>query len=208
VDEILPGIFHWAAFHEGIRHQVHSCFVAPAATLIDPMVPPEGIEWFTHGHAPDRIVLTNRHHYRHSDRFAERFACPVLCHESGLHEFAGRPGRPPERVVAPFAFGDELAPGIRALEVGAICPEETALHIDHGGGALAFADGLIRRDGGELAFVSDALLGDDAERVKAGLRSAFARLVEECEFDTLILAHGSPMVGGGREALRAFAGAG
>ena len=79
------------------------------------MVPAGGIEAL--GAEPQRIVLTNRHHYRDSDRFG----CPVLCHEAGLHEFDGG--------VEGFAFGDELAPGVRALEVGVLTPEETALHL-------------------------------------------------------------------------------
>ena len=74
----------------------------------------------------DRILLTNRHHYRHSDRLAAALGCPVLCHEAGLHEFEGGPE------VHGFAFGEEVAPGIVAREVGVICPEETALHIQHG----------------------------------------------------------------------------
>ena len=60
------------------------------------------------------IVLTNRLHYRQS----EAFGCPVLCHEAGLHEFDGG------EAVEGFAFGDELAPGVTAVEIGVLTPEE------------------------------------------------------------------------------------
>jgi hypothetical protein len=106
--------------------------------------------------------------------------------------------------VAAFAFGDELAPGVHAVEVGVLCPEETALHIAAGDGLLAFADAIVRDRDGSLAFVPDWLLGDDAEAVKAGLRDAFARLLEEQEFDGLLLAHGDPSPSGGRAALERF----
>jgi hypothetical protein len=197
MDEIVTGIFHWTAFHERIRQDVSSYYVAPSATLVDPMLPADGIEWFRERQPPARILLTNRHHYRHSARFVEAFGCPVLCHEAGLHEFEGGPD------VEGFAYGEEPAPGIVALEVGAICPEDAALHIAIGQGLLAFADGLIRRDDGALAFVPDFLLGDDPEGVKRGLRGSLSRLVER-DFDSLLFAHGKPLVGGGKAALEEF----
>lgn len=68
------------------------------------------------------------------------------------------------------------------------------------------ADGIIHRDG-EMRFVSDGLLGDDPDAVKAGLRRAYSRLLDR-EFDNLLFAHGDPLVGGGKEALRQFADSG
>jgi len=198
VNEIRPGLYHWQATHPRIQVEVSSYYVADSGTLIDPMIPPEGTDWFEGAGAPRRIVLTNRHHYRQSDELRNEFDCPVLCHEAGLHEFEGGPK------VEGFRFGDELAAGITALEVGAICPEETALHIELHEGMLAFADGVIRY--GELGFVSDRLLGEDAEEVKRGLRESLARLLDR-DFDSLLFAHGEPLLGGGKEALRNFIGA-
>jgi hypothetical protein len=200
MEEIAPGIFHWTAFHDGIHQRVHSSYVPESATLIDPMEPDEGLEWFAERTPPERILLSNRHHYRHSGRFVDRFGCRVLCHKSGLQEFEGGPA------VQGFAWNDEVAPGITAREVGALCPEESALYIDTGGGALSVADGVVEWPGKEgLAFVPDNLLGDDPEAIKDGLRTAYGRLADELEFDTLLMAHGSPVAGGAREALRAFA---
>jgi hypothetical protein len=195
MEHIQPGLLHWTAYRDTIGADVHSYFHVPSGTLVDPMVPPEGIDAL--GAEPQRIVLTNRHHYRDSDRFG----CPVLCHEAGLHEFDD------SREVEGFAFGDELASGVRALEVGVLTPEETALHLDGDGGALAFADCVVRGHVGELGFVSDFLLGDDPPAIKEGLRAAFRRLCDEVEFDSLLLAHGEPIAHGGRSALRTFADA-
>jgi hypothetical protein len=197
MEEVLPGVFDWTAFHERIRTIVHSHYVVSAAALVDPMLPEEGLDWFEGERRPERILLTNRHHYRHSDRFAERFGCPVLFHESGLHEF----GEGQE--VEGFSFGDEVAPGIVAREVAAICPDETALHIT-GSGALALADGAMRDSGGSLSFVPDRYIGDDPEGVKSGLRASFRRLLK-LDFDSLLLAHGAPFAGDGKDALAAFA---
>jgi hypothetical protein len=196
MNEIVPGIFHWTAFHEGIRQRVSSYYVADSAALIDPMLPEQGVDWFKQPE-PERILLTNRHHYRQSAEFVEAFGCPVLCHRAGLHEFEGG------AAVEGFEFGDRLAPATVAFEVGAICPEETALHIDVGDGLVALADGLIRSGSGSLGFVPDFLLGDDPEAVKRGLRESFRRLVE-LDFDGLLFAHGLPLPAGGKEALRDF----
>ena len=193
MEEVQPGLLHWTAFRDTIGADVHSYFHVPSGTLLDPMEPPEGIDAIPR---PQRIVLTNRHHYRHSGRFD----CPVLCHEAGLHEFDGGPE------VEGFAFGDELAPGVTAHEVGVLTPEETAVHLaGEGGGALAFADAVIRGRHGELGFVSDPLLGDDAAAIKEGLRAAFRRLCEDLEFDALLMAHGAPITTAGRSALQTFA---
>jgi len=199
--EIVPGILHWTAFHEGIGFDVSSYFVERGATLIDPMLPPDGVEAFR-GREPEVILLTNRHHYRHSDRFVEAFGCPVRCHAAGLHEFEGGPE------VEGYAFGQELAPGITAHPVGSICPDDTALHIRTAdGGALAFADGLTRPRGGGLTFVPGFLMGDEPAAVRAGLRESLRRLLD-LDFDHILFAHGEPLIGGGRAALRDFVAGG
>jgi hypothetical protein len=201
MDEIHEGLLHWTAYRDTIGADVHSYFHTASGTLIDPMEPVQGLEAVARERRPERIVLTNRHHYRHSDRFRAAFGCPVLCHETGLHAFEDG------REVEGFAFGDELAPGVTALEVGVLTPEETAVLLAGGGGALAFADALIRGRHGELGFVPDPLLGDDPPAIRDGLRAAFHRLATEHEFDALLLAHGEPIATGGRSALRTFADA-
>ena len=193
MEQILPGVQHWSATHPGIGMPVHS--YAVGTTLIDPLLGPDGLDALP---GPvSQILLTNRHHYRSSGEIAERFGCPVRCHEAGLHEFAGT-----DRVVEGFAWGDRLADDVVAVKLDAICDEETVLHIAAGDGALAFADGLVEWEG-KLGFVPDFLLGDDAQDVKARLREGLSALLD-LEFDTLLLAHGEPVVGGGKDALRRF----
>jgi hypothetical protein len=45
---------------------------------------------------------------------------------------------------------------------------------------------------------------DEPERTKEGLRAAYRGLLD-LDFDLLLLAHGAPVVAGGKDALRAFA---
>jgi hypothetical protein len=198
VEEIVPGLWHWTARHEHIGKEVSSYYLLEARVLIDPMTPADGLEWFEEHGAPEHILLTNRHHDRHAWRLREAFGCTVHCVREGLHELEGH------GPVEAFAFGDELPGGIVAHEVDAICPDETALHLP-AHRALACADGIVRWSGqDDLAFVPDFLM-DDPERTKAGLRDAYRGLLE-LDFDHLLLAHGDPIVGGGKDALRGFLG--
>jgi glyoxylase-like metal-dependent hydrolase (beta-lactamase superfamily II) len=201
--EVFDGVLHWTTFHEGIGQPVHSHFYVEGCALFDPRVPDEGIEEVARHGRPETVLLSNRHHLRHAARFADRFGCTIRAHRAGLHEFAG-PGAPD---VRPFDFGDEVAPGVTALEVGALTPEDTAFHIAAGPGALLFADGLIRDGAGELAYVPDGLMGDDPDGVRAGLTAALRRLLDATSFDALLFAHGAPMPRGGRERLEAFVAA-
>ena len=200
MEEIIPGVLHWTAFHEDIGQEVHSYGVTglgPVA-LIDPMVPAEGLGWFRRQARPEHIYLTNRLHYRGSGQFVKAFECTVWCHKAGLHEFG------PRESVRGFEHGEELPGGVLALKVGALCPEETALLIPAGPGALALGDAVIREDE-HLEFVPDSLMGNDPGAVKRGLKAALAKLLEQ-RFDCLLLAHGQPFVEGGKQALRRVTG--
>jgi hypothetical protein len=194
MNEILPGIYHWRARHPNIGVEVDSYWLEDGGVLIDPLVPPDvGVEWFAE--RPQAVVLSNRHHYRHSDRWG----VPVHCIRAGLHEFEGT-----DRQVTAFDFGDQLPGGLIAHEVDAICPDDTALYLP-GANALWFADGVVK--GGPhgaqdlLGFVPDSLM-DDPSGTKHGLLSSFSALLAELDFDHVLLAHGGPLVGDGRDRLQ------
>jgi hypothetical protein len=193
--EIVPGVLHWTRAHPKIKFEVSSYYLVAERVLIDPLVPEQGTDAFPT--RPETILLTNRHHYRDSGELREKFDCSIHCVECGLHEFGQ--GEP----VQAFRFGDTLAGGIRAIEIGAICPDETALWIPKAEGLVALADGVVRHEDGPLGFVPEQFMGDEPESIKAGLRQAYRRLLEH-DFDHLLLAHGWPWIGGGRAALREF----
>lgn len=200
MQEVAPDLWDWATFHEGIGEDVHSHLVVGSGTLIDPRLPDGGVEEIAAIVRPSRVVLTNRHHLRHAHSFVEAFGCSVRCHEAGMHEF----GAGTRVTVEPFSFGDALADDVRAVEVGALTPEETGLLISVGDGWLALADIVIRAaDGGSLGYVPDELLGDDPDAVRAAMTAALRRLLDEHDFTGLVLAHGAPMPDG-RAALEAF----
>jgi hypothetical protein len=194
--EIAPGLWHWTAPHPRIHLEVSSYYLLAERVLLDPMEPPEGLDWLEQHGSPEHVLLTNRHHDRGAWRLRERFGCTVHCVRNGLHALEGR------GPVEPFDFGDELPGRVIAHEVGEICPDECALHLP-AHAALACADGVVRWPGSaELGFVPDQLM-DDPERTKDGLRGAYRRLLE-LDFDRLLLAHGEPLAAGGKDALRGF----
>ncbi len=198
--EIAPGLYHWTAKHPRINSQVSSYFVSDSATLLDPMVPDEGLEWFRNGHEPQRIALTNRHHDRECQRFCAEFEIgPVLVPEPGLHEFENKPLE-----VVSYAPGEEIAQGILVHDVDAISPDDMAFEI-RSVGALALADSVINGSHG-LSFVPDSLM-DEPEQTKVRLTESLGQLLD-IDFDTLLFAHGAPIVGGGKQALRRFLASG
>jgi hypothetical protein len=188
VEEIAPGLWHWTALREAIHSDVSSYYLAAERVVIDPMLPAERPDWFQ----PEHALLTCRHH----DRDAWQLGCPVWVVAQGAHELEGR------GEFRTFQWGDELPGGIVACEVDALSPDETAFHVPvHR--ALAIGDGVVRWPGVDgLSFVPDFLM-DDPERTRDGLRAAYRRLLDELEFDHLLLAHGDPVVGGAKDELRA-----
>lgn len=201
MEEILPGLWHWTAKHPRIGIEVSSHWLDDGGVAFDPLLPEDGLEWFrARPQAPCAVLLSNRHHYRHAGAIADAFGCPVLAARPGMHEFEAEQG------VTPFDFGDELPGGVRAIEVGSICPDDTALYLP-AHRAVLFADGFV--DGtphGErtgLGFVADALM-DDPAQTKAGLLEAARRILAEVDFDHVLLAHGPPAIGDGRERLQAL----
>jgi hypothetical protein len=193
MEEIAPGIRHWAARHPSTGLDASSYWLPDAAVLIDPIATPDAVD------RVETIVLTNRLHRRDSFAAHERFGVPVRVPRAGMHAYDD--GDP----VEPYDFGDALAGGaVVAYEVDAICPDEAALHMPSVRG-LAVADG-VHHYSAELSFFSDGLM-DDPEQTKAGLRRAYGRLCGELDFEHLLTAHGTPLVGDGGERLREFGAA-
>jgi len=191
MDEVLPGVLHWQARHPSIGVDVSSYLLTDTATALDPILPTgAGPDWL--GHEVERAVLTVRHHLRS----ASDFGVPILVHRSGLDEVEDEAVE-----VDGYEAGDELAPGVRVLSFGRICPDDAALHIALGPGVLAFGDGIINY--GEIGHPPDQLLGDDPEAVKADIVEGLVPLLDE-DFDVLLFAHGEAVASGGKGMLHEF----
>jgi len=199
--EIASGLFHWTAVHPEIHTPVHSHYSSVERVLLDPLLPgPGGMAWLKKHGPPEHIILTNRLHSRHCAELVAAFGCTVWANRKGLFHLA------PTLKAQPFDDGDMLPGGIRAVEIGVLCPDESAVVIPRAR-AAAVADGVVRRGDGPLTFVPDAFLVDDPRDVpgvKRGLKAAYLKLAE-MPWNHLLMAHGSPWLDDGREALAAWA---
>jgi hypothetical protein len=194
MQQVLPGVWDWQVVHESIGFPVHSHLVG--TTLVDPMVPEGGLDALPG--KPERIVLSNRHHDGHAERISGALGIPVLCHRDGLHEFE-------EKTLKPEGFGDdgeEVVPGMYAYVPVPSWPGDCVLHVPDLD-LLVIADTLVRDESGDLSFVPDQFLGDDAEEEKAHLGEGLKSVVD-LDFDHILMRHGPPWIGGARVALRDF----
>jgi hypothetical protein len=190
MQEITPEIRHWTAVHPNIGWTVSSYWLPGLKLLLDPLEVPEEVD------GVEQIVLTNRHHRRSAFEASERFGAPVHAPRVGLDEFEGDP-------VEPYDFGEPFLGGaITAHQVTELWPDDGALHIPSVD-ALAIADTVLE-DGGELNWMPDYCF-DDVAAEQGSIRAGLARLAGELDFSHLLLAHGSPFGGDGRERLREFA---
>jgi hypothetical protein len=162
------------------------------------MLPDEGLDAFDGADVgPQQVVLTTGLHRRDADRFAEALSIPIRAPREARDRLGDRVG------FEPYTDHEELAPGVRAVHVGVLCPDEYALYVRVAGdGAIALADAL-HHYGDALGFFPDGLLGDDPRAVKDGLRQQLDALLER-DFEHLLFAHGDPIIGGGKRALRDF----
>jgi hypothetical protein len=191
--EIAPGIRHWTAPHPNIGIDVSSYWLPGLGVLVDPLAVPDEVERI------ELIVLSNRHHQRDMLAAHERFGAPIRAPRIGMHEF--EEGQP----VEPYEFEEPLAGGaITAHQVTELWPDDCVLHIPSVT-ALAIADTVVHY-GEELSFVPDQYM-DDPDAEKRGIREGLARLAGDLDFEHLLVAHGTPIPGEGRERLREFASA-
>jgi hypothetical protein len=202
MEEILPGVWHWVTPNPSIGGRlVSSYWLDEPGVLIDPMIPEDaGIAWFeSRPTPPQAIVLANRHHYRDSGRICERFGCRVHVPNAGLHQFSD--GQP----VSGYQPGGELPGGLRPFVIGSLSPDEDGLFLESAS-AIWVADTIVRSPtdpASRIGWVTDSLM-DDPEETKRGLLEAFSAVLDDHQFDHLLLAHGLPLVGNGRNELEAL----
>jgi glyoxylase-like metal-dependent hydrolase (beta-lactamase superfamily II) len=137
-----------------------------------------------------RIVLTNRNHFRASMKVKERTGAPIAIHPSDA-AFARDRGTRVDEELHPGASVGPLtvvaAPGKSPGEVALHWPDRRILLV---------GDACVGKPPGECALLPDTVI-DDKPGLMATLRSLAA-----LDFDVLLLADGAPILSGGRAALR------
>jgi hypothetical protein len=191
MQEITPEIRHWTAVHPNLGQEVSSYWLPGLRVLLDPLDVPAEVE------GAEEIILSNRHHKRSAFEARERFGAVLRVPRLGMHDFAE------DDPVEPYEFGEPLAGGeITPHQVTELWPDDGALHIPSLR-ALSIADTVTNYDG-RLALMPDSLM-DDPPAERRGIREGLARVARELEFEHVLVAHGAPLIGDGREKLLDFA---
>jgi glyoxylase-like metal-dependent hydrolase (beta-lactamase superfamily II) len=190
--EILPGILTWTWFAErqGYDFNGYLLRLPDGNVCVDPVEMTEEVLREIAAEGVQRIVLTNRNHFRASMKVKERTGASIAIHPADA-EFARGKGT---------AVDGELQPGqpIGPLTVVAApgkSPGEIALHWPERR-LLVVGDACVGKPPGSCAVLPDAVI-DDKPRLVASLRA-----LAELDFDALLLGDGAPILSGGRAALR------
>jgi glyoxylase-like metal-dependent hydrolase (beta-lactamase superfamily II) len=190
--EILPGILTWAWFAERQGYDFNGYLLRlPGGNLcVDPVEMTDDVLREIAAEGVQRIVLTNRNHFRASMKVKERTGARIAIHPADAG-FARGKGT---------AIDEELQPGQRLGPLAVVAapgksPGEVALHWPERR-LLVVGDACVGKPPGSCALLPDAVI-DDKPRLVASLRA-----LADLDFDALLLGDGAPILAGGREALR------
>jgi len=190
--EIVPGVFSWSWFAERQGYDFNGyLFRLPDGNVcVDPVEMSGDLLDEIARLGVQRIVLTNRNHFRASMKVKERTGAPIAIHPSDA-AFARDRGTRVDEELQP---GDQLGP-LTIVAVSGKSPGEVALHWPDRR-MLLIGDACVGKPPGQCALLPDPVI-DDKARLMASLRA-----LTELEFDVLLLADGAPILAGGRAALR------
>jgi hypothetical protein len=209
MERLTDGLWRWSArhpeWHPGDFGAEVASFAAQAGDdtlLIDPLLPPEPDDVLKtiDGALGDRlaILITIPYHVRSAEQLWRRYAGDA---ETTIH---GHPAAA-KRLGDGSAFreiepGVPLPGGVTAHAIGKPRRYETPLHLPSHD-ALVFGDAVAEVDGRLVVWTSNKV---DA-KVERFHRERFNPTLEpllELDFDTVLVTHGQPLLGGGKRALR------
>ena len=184
-EEIVPGVWYWSVRDERIGGY-HGSSHAADGVLIDPhRLAPDAFEALGEIEA---IVLTTSEHQRSAWRLRRELGVPV--HLPAMAQSMDED--PDER----YGEGDELPGGLRPIFTPGAGTTQHSLHLPRDGGVLFTPDLFVRSREGPLEFVPAEYMHDADEARRTAERML------ELDFDVLCSAHGAPLVGGAKQALR------
>lgn len=185
VEQVVPGVWHWRVRDERIGGE-WGCSHAADGVLIDP-----------HRLAEDAlarlgeisaIVLTTSSHQRAAWRLRRELRVPVY-----LPAAAKQVDEEPD---VRYREGDALPGGLQAVFTPGAGTTQHSLLLPRDAGVLFTPDLFVRSAAGPLQWVPFKYMHDPEEAQRSAER------LLELDFDVLCTAHGAPLVGGAKEALR------
>jgi len=189
LQEIVPGIRVWHWFSEKHGYDFNGHVVGGVA--IDPVEMDDA----TLGElaSVERILLTNRNHFRAAEKLRVRSGAKVMVHPADADFVRGKG----VQVDEPLAPGQRVGPLVVVAAAGK-SPGEVALHWPERR-ILIVGDACVGKPPGALALLPESVMDDPA-----ALRATLRRLAAEIDFDTLLVGDGASILGGAKPALEAL----
>lgn len=194
---ITDGVTTWDWFSERSGYDFHGTWVRYGSwnLVIDPVEPGDELLRQLADSKLQRIVLTNRNHFRAAAKVKEATGARVAVHPADA-EFVRGKG---------VAVDDDLVPGqmvgpFAVLSAAGKSPGEVALYWPDRR-LLIVGDACIGNPPGKLGLLPAKVIDD-----LPALRASLARLAGEVDFDTLIVGDGVHILNNARQALAELVG--
>ena len=197
MDKILKDVYTWSVFSEEKKLNFNGYFVPTQHALfgnvvIDP--PPVSdldlVQMETLG-SVQQILITNRNHIRWSRELQEKFDAEIRMNTADAQS---------EDMISDLNFsdGDMLAGFLKAV----VIPDnksvgETALYWEEKK-ILFLGDALIGKPPGDVSLLPPEKYAD-IEKARAGIQ-----VLDDLNFDSLLMGDGDPIVTGGKKAIERF----
>ena len=199
MDEVLKDVYIWSVFSKEKKLNFNGYFIPTQHPLfgnvvIDP--PPVSdldLAQMESLGSVQQIIITNRNHIRWSRQLQEKFDAEIRMNSADVQS---------EDLISNHNFGDgDMIAGF--LETVVIpdnkSPGETALYWKDRK-ILFVGDALIGNPPGEVSLLPPGIYAE-AEKARAGIK-----VLNDLEFDALLLGDGDPIPTEGKEAVERFLG--
>jgi len=199
MDEILKDVYIWSVFSEEKKLNFNGYFIPTQHPLfgnvvIDPP-PVSGLDLAQMESlgSVQQIIITNRNHIRWSRELQEKFDAEIRMNSADVQS---------EDLISDhnFSDGDMIAGFLETVVIpDNKSPGETALYWKDRK-ILFVGDALIGKPPGEVSLLPAGIYAE-AEKARAGIK-----VLNNLEFDALLLGDGDPIPTGGKEAVERFLG--
>jgi hypothetical protein len=207
VEEVAPGIWRWTARHPEWQPAVEwarevasfALAVDDTLVLVDPLVPDEvwpRLDKLAAEHTSVAALITIPYHVRSGEDVVRRYRGKASVWG---HAAVARRLRDPA-LLRPIERGAALPGGAEAFAIGSPRRQEQPLWFPSHR-ALAFGDAVVGVEGTLRVWVWDVV---DTPKRRAWYRDRFVPTLEpllRLDHEHVLVTHGPPIVGGGREAL-------
>ena len=193
-DVINSHLAVWHAYDADVKAELYSTRLTTASGtyLIDPIPLQEDTLDNRIGSARVAgIIVTNSNHHRAAMSFAEQFGVPIFANAETF------PNKQPSRLT-PIVDGEEVCDGLRAIRIDGAAPGEIVFHYASDGGTLIVGDAVINFEPHGFAFLPAKYCSDQRE-----MRRSLRKLLDY-QAERILFAHGTPILSGAGERLRAL----